>query len=157
MPLIKVYNLNNIKIIDEDETALELPKYAHMGDAGMDLIARMDVTIQPGETELVPTGLCVQLPSDEYELQVRPRSGLSLKTSLRVANAPGTIDSNYRGEIKVIMDNISRDKPEYIKVGDRIAQLVLAKVGRIEWLEVDSQDELTDTNRGVGGFGSTGV
>lgn len=157
MPFIKVYNLKNIKITDEDETALDLPKYVHMGDAGMDLRASTDVIIQPGKTELVPTGLCVQLPSDEYELQVRPRSGLSLKTGLRVANAPGTIDSNYRGEIKVIMGNISKDKPEYIKVGDRVAQLVLAKVERIEWLEVDSQDELTDTNRGVGGFGSTGV
>jgi dUTP pyrophosphatase len=132
----------------------ELPKYESTGAAGMDVFAKEDVTILSGMTTLVPTGLFVEIPLG-YEIQVRPRSGLSLKTGLRVANSPGTVDSDYRGEIKVIMTNTS-NFPIEIKKGDRVAQLVLCEVPQITWVEVNTQEELSDTNRGGNGFGSTG-
>lgn len=130
-----------------------IPSYAKSGDAGMDVYAIEDVILMPGETDIVPIGIKVAIP-DGYELQVRPRSGLSLKTSLRVANAPGTIDSGYRDEICVIMTNISDENIAIIKKGDRIAQFVLQQVPRVEWEEVNSVSKIGE-DRG-GGFGSTG-
>lgn len=128
----------------------KLPEYAHKTDAGADVFCSEAIEIGAGETKLVKTGIAVAIPAG-YEIQVRPRSGLSLKTGLRVANAPGTIDSDYRGEICVIMTNIS-DKIESISQGDKIAQLVISPVPMIEWEEVK---ELDSTERGEGGFGST--
>lgn len=131
-----------------------LPEYAKIGDAGMDIRASETVCVYPGETKIIKTGLYVAIPLG-YELQVRPRSGMSAKTNIRVANAPGTIDSNYRGEIGVIVDNIGNDE-YYVNAGDRIAQLVLSKVPAIRWSPVENIEALGDTNRGAGGFGSTG-
>jgi dUTP pyrophosphatase len=125
-----------------------------VGSAGMDLRANIKevITLQPFERLAVPTGLFIELPQG-YEAQIRPRSGLSLKTGLAIPNSPGTIDSDYRGEIKVIVANLSNEVVE-IKDGDRIAQMVIAKYERAEWIEVDNIDA---TERGAGGFGSTGV
>ena len=127
------------------------PRYAHPTDAGADIFANEDVTIEPGETKVVHTGIKVAIPIG-YEIQIRPRSGLSLKTNLRVANAPGTIDTDYRGEVGVIMTNIGNE-PETIAKSDKIAQMVISEVPMIKWIEVDALDE---TERGEGGFGSTG-
>ena len=131
-----------------------LPKYETDGAAGMDVYANNAVEIPAGGSKLVPTGLHVEIPPG-YEIQIRPRSGLSLKTGLRVANTPGTIDSDYRGEICVIMWNTT-NVPAMICVGDRIAQMVLQKVPKISWVGVTTLEELADTSRGAGGFGSTG-
>jgi dUTP pyrophosphatase len=137
------------------DPTLELPLYQTPGAAGADLRACLGkgerMLIPPGKRLLVPTGLSVEIPHG-YELQVRPRSGLSLKTNLLVVNAPGTIDEDYRGEIKVILGNFG-DKDEVISHGDRIAQLVLAPVTRVRWQQVS---QLGTTDRGEGGFGSTG-
>ena len=130
---------------------LELPRYATDGAAGMDVLAAEDVTLAPGARHAVATGLAVAIPRG-YEIQVRPRSGLALKHGISVPNTPGTIDSDYRGELKVILINHGAD-PFEIKRGDRIAQLVLAPVTVAEWDEVA---ELDETGRGSGGFGSTG-
>jgi dUTP pyrophosphatase len=130
---------------------LELPVYATEGAAGMDVLAAEDVTLAPGARHAVATGLAVAIPSG-FELQVRPRSGLALKHGISVPNAPGTIDSDYRGEVKVILINHGAEPFEVLR-GDRIAQLVLAPVTRASWLKVD---ELDETARGDGGFGSTG-
>ena len=130
---------------------LELPAYATEGAAGMDVLAAESVTLQPGERWPVATGLTVAIPHG-YEIQVRPRSGLALKHGIGVPNAPGTIDSDYRGELKVILINHGQT-PFEVRRGDRIAQLVLAPVVRASWLKVD---ELDETARGAGGFGSTG-
>jgi len=132
-----------------------LPRYARYGDAGMDVYARETVEFRPYETNLIKTGIFVAIP-DGYELQIRPRSGLSLKTKLRVSNSPGTIDSAYRGEICIIMDNISKDLV-LVQAGDRIAQIVLQAVPVINWLEVNDTSELGETGRATQGFGSTGV
>lgn len=132
---------------------VELPTYAREGDAGMDIRAAEDVVLNMGETKIVPTGLKVAIP-EGYELQVRPRSGLSLKTPLRVANAPGTIDAGFRDEIGIIVTNTG-DKYFTISKGDRIAQIVLQKVPRINWQVVNSVASIGE-NRG-GGFGSTGI
>jgi len=123
------------------------------GASGVDLYACLDgpITIAPGKWALIPTGIAVALP-EGYELQIRPRSGIALKKGVTVFNSPGTVDSDYRGEIKVIMINLS-DTPVVISHGERIAQAVLCKVERIEWVEVD---ELPFTSRGEGGFGHTG-
>jgi dUTP pyrophosphatase len=134
---------------------ITVPKYETSGAAGMDVCAKMDVMLLPGETKLVPTGLFVQIP-DGYEIQVRPRSGVSLKTGLRVANAPGTIDSDYRGEICVIMQNTYYSQETQIRKGDKIAQIVLKEVPQISWIELSTKEEFTVTVRGEGGFGSTG-
>ena len=131
-----------------------IPEYAQNGDAGMDVRASETVCVYPGETKIIKTGLFVAIPQG-YELQVRPRSGMSAKTNIRIANSPGTIDSNYRGEIGVIVDNTGNDE-YYINVGDRIAQLVLNKVPTIRWYPVENIEALGETNRGAGGFGSTG-
>ncbi len=130
---------------------LTLPDYATEGAAGMDVLAAEDVTLAPGARHAVATGLSVAIPPG-YEIQVRPRSGLALKHGISVPNAPGTIDSDYRGELKVILINLGHGAFE-VRRGDRIAQLVLAPVVRAGWLEVD---ELDETARGEGGFGSTG-
>ncbi|MEZ4297964.1 MAG: dUTP diphosphatase [Polyangiaceae bacterium] len=132
---------------------LPLPAYQTSGSAGMDLIAAVvaDTPIPPGEWRLIPTGLRIAIP-DGFEAQVRPRSGLALRHGLTVLNAPGTIDSDYRGEVKVALINHGPD-PFIVRRGERIAQLVIAPVARAEW---DPVDELDATGRGDGGYGSTG-
>ena len=130
---------------------LTLPDYATPGAAGMDVLAAEDVTLAPGGRHAVATGLAMAIPPG-FEIQVRPRSGLALKHGITVPNTPGTIDSDYRGELKVILINHGGD-PFDIRRGDRVAQLVLAPVTRASWLTVD---ELDETARGAGGFGSTG-
>lgn len=126
------------------------PTYAHPSDAGADVYADADLWIAPGATLVVPTGIKVAIPAG-YEIQIRPRSGMSLKTPLRVANAPGTIDSDYRGEVGVIMTNTG-DSMYEIKEGDKIAQMVIAPTPMIEWVETD---ELDETERNEKGFGSS--
>ncbi|MEQ1494324.1 MAG: dUTP diphosphatase [Novosphingobium sp.] len=130
---------------------LDLPRYATAGAAGMDVVSAEAVTIAPGGRHAVATGLAVAIPAG-FEIQVRPRSGLALKHGISVPNAPGTIDSDYRGELKVILINHGPE-PFAIQRGDRVAQLVLAPVTRAGWVEVS---ELDETERGEGGFGSTG-
>ena len=130
---------------------LDLPAYATAGAAGMDVVSAEDVTIAPGARHAVATGLAMAIPHG-FEVQVRPRSGLALKHGITVPNTPGTIDSDYRGELKVILINHSAEAFA-IRRGDRVAQLVLAPVTRAVWLAVD---ELDETARGAGGFGSTG-
>ncbi len=130
---------------------LPLPAYATDGAAGMDIVAAEDVIIDPGARHAVATGLAVAIPKG-FEIQVRPRSGLALKHGITVPNTPGTIDSDYRGELKVIMINHGGE-PFAIARGDRVAQLVLAPVTQGAWVEVE---ELDATKRGAGGFGSTG-
>ncbi len=132
---------------------LPLPEYMSEGASGMDLRAAVDgrVEIPPGEIALVPTGIAVAIPSG-YEGQVRPRSGLALRSGILVLNTPGTIDSDYRGEIGIILANLGRE-PFRIERGDRVAQLVIARVARAVWSE---RDTLTPTGREDGGFGHTG-
>ncbi len=130
---------------------LKLPAYATSGAAGMDIVAAEDVSIAPGARHAVATGLAVAIPHG-YEIQVRPRSGLALKHGITVPNTPGTIDSDYRGELKVILINHGAE-PFAIARGDRVAQLVLAPVVQAAW---DVVEELDATERGEGGFGSTG-
>ena len=131
----------------------DLPQYETEASAGLDLRASLteSYTLQPMERSLVETGLFFEIPVG-YEAQIRPRSGLALKHGISVLNSPGTIDADYRGEIKVILCNLSQD-PFVIQGGDRIAQLIFAKVEQAEWIETE---ELTETERGKGGFGSTG-
>jgi dUTP pyrophosphatase len=131
---------------------LPLPGYATTGAAGMDVVSAEDVTIAPGARHPVATGLALAIPQG-YEIQVRPRSGLALKHGITVPNTPGTIDSDYRGELKVILINLGGE-PFAIARGDRVAQLVLAPVVQAAWREVE---ELDATARGAGGFGSTGI
>lgn len=130
---------------------LPLPDYATEGAAGMDIVSAETLSLSPGDRAAVPTGLSIAIPPG-FEVQVRPRSGLALKHGLTVANAPGTIDSDYRGEVKVLLINLG-SRPVHIERGMRIAQLVIAPVTRGRFEEVDSLD---DTARGTGGFGSTG-
>jgi dUTP pyrophosphatase len=141
-----------INIINKSQHAL--PNYETIASAGMDLRANLtqSITLQPLERTIVKTGIFIELPIG-YEAQVRPRSGLAAKNGITVLNAPGTVDADYRGEIGVILVNLSND-PFVIENGERIAQLIIAKHERAEWLEVH---ELTETSRGAGGFGSTGV
>jgi dUTP pyrophosphatase len=129
-----------------------VPRYAHgpEEDAGMDLHSVEAVTLAPGETKLVATGLAIELPAG-YEAQIRPRSGLALKHSITLPNSPATIDPGYRGEIKVILLNLGRE-PFQILPGERIAQMVIARYEAVEWEEGD----LADSRRGEGGFGSSG-
>jgi len=131
---------------------LPLPAYATAGAAGMDVVSAEAVTLPPGGRHAVATGFAMAIP-DGYEIQVRPRSGLALKHGISLPNTPGTIDSDYRGELKIIMINLGAE-PFAIARGDRIAQLVLAPVQLARFREVDALDE---TVRGAGGFGSTGV
>lgn len=130
---------------------LPLPAYATAGAAGMDVVAAEDVTLAPGARHAVATGFAVAIPPG-YEIQVRPRSGLALKNGVTCLNTPGTIDEDYRGEVKVILANLGSE-PFEVRRGERIAQLVPAPVQRARFDEVD---ELDDTARGTGGFGSTG-
>lgn len=136
-----------------NHSGMALPEYATALSAGMDLRAAIEssITLAPLERAMVPTGLYVELPAG-YEMQVRPRSGLAAKHGITVLNSPGTIDADYRGEIKVILVNLS-NTPFEIVPGERIAQAVVAKHERVEWQQVDS---LEQTERGAGGFGSTG-
>lgn len=170
-----------IEIPIELEEGLEIPKYTHIGDAGIDIRALEDYEILPGETKLIKTGIKIAIPQG-YEVQVRPRSGLSLKTKMRVANSPGTIDSNYRGEVGIIIDNIEppikdityepvlnedgtikelnvtsilHGAPCHIQKGDRIAQLVLAEVPLAHFYQVENIG-VFDSERGEDGFGSSG-
>ena len=142
----------NIKIINTSNHAL--PNYETMASAGLDLRANLSTskTLKPLERSIVGTGLFIELPIG-FEAQVRPRSGLAAKKGITVLNAPGTIDADYRGEIGVILVNLSNED-FIIENGERIAQLVIAKHERAEWVEVE---ELSDTSRGAGGFGSTGT
>lgn len=141
-----------VKVINKSKN--QLPRYETTGSAGLDL--RADITepieLKSLERTLIPTGLFIELPVG-YEAQIRPRSGLSIKKGLSLVNSPGTIDSDYRGEIKVIMVNLSNET-QIIPVGERIAQMVIARYEQIEWKNVE---KLSDTARGSGGFGSTGV
>jgi dUTP pyrophosphatase len=129
----------------------KIPEYAHPSDAGCDVFSAETVTIASGETKIVKTGIRVAIPAG-YEIQIRPRSGLSAKTGIRVANAPGTIDSMYRGEIGIILHNTSSDTYT-IETGDKIAQMIIAQSPMIKWVEEIIN---MDTDRGTGGFGSTG-
>jgi dUTP pyrophosphatase len=133
---------------------LPLPAYATAGAAGLDVVAAVaePVTLAPGERRLIPTGLSIALPAG-YEAQARPRSGLALKHGIALVNSPGTIDEDYRGEVGIILINLGAE-PFAVNRGDRIAQLVIAPVTRAVLTEVD---DLPDTARGAGGFGSTGV
>lgn len=133
------------------DAQVALPSYAHPGDAGLDLAANDAVTLAPGERAAVPTGLAVAIPPGWVGL-VHPRSGLARRHGLTVANAPGTIDAGYRGEVQVLLVNLGSEAVE-VAVGDRIAQLLLQRVGHAQIVEVD---DLDDTVRGVGGFGSSG-
>lgn len=140
-----------VKVINH--SGFPLPEYATPGAAGLDVRAALKepVVLQSLERTLVPTGLFLEIPAG-YEVQVRPRSGLALKQGLTVLNTPGTIDSDYRGEVGVILINLDRE-PKTIAPGDRIAQLVLAPYEQLNWLEAET---LADSARGAGGFGSTG-
>jgi dUTP pyrophosphatase len=140
-----------IKIINNSHHPL--PKYATADSAGMDLRANLDepITLAPMERRLIPTGLHIALP-DGYEAQIRPRSGLAAKYGVTVLNTPGTIDADYRGEIKVILVNLSNET-FMVKNGERVCQMVIAKYEKVEWEETDNLD---DTERGEGGFGHTG-
>lgn len=139
-----------IKLMDK---TMPSPAYQHEGDAGLDLPSRIDLVLAPGERALVPTGLAVAIPKG-YAGFVLPRSGLAAKYGITLVNAPGLIDSGYRGEINVVMLNTDKFEPLKIKRGDRIAQLVLQ---RVEEVRLAIVEELDDTSRGAGGFGSTGI
>jgi dUTP pyrophosphatase len=136
---------------------LPLPDYATPDSAGMDLLAAVDglLPLAPGERSLVPTGLAIALPAG-YEAQVRPRSGLALKHGVTVLNSPGTIDADYRGEVKVILANLGNEAFTITR-GMRIAQMVVSAVTQTVWREVASDADLPESRRGVGGFGSTGT
>lgn len=143
--------MRSVNIINKSNNPL--PKYETLGSAGMDLYADLKetVTLQPLERALIPTGLYIALPNG-FEAQIRPRSGLALRKGLSIPNAPATIDSDYRGEIKVIVINLSNE-PLTIEPGERFCQMVIAQYEKIQWFITDS---LEDTDRGDGGFGSTG-
>ncbi|MEJ5306802.1 MAG: dUTP diphosphatase [candidate division WOR-3 bacterium] len=127
-----------------------LPKYMTEGSSGADLFASEEVCIEPFDVSLIPTGIRVEIPSG-YEIQIRPRSGYSLKNKILILNSPGTIDSDYRGEIKIIMFNLNRER-FCVKKGERIAQMVLSKVEKANFIE----GKINSTKRGDGGFGHTG-
>ena len=141
-----------INIINKSQHAL--PSYETIASAGMDLRANLSqpIVIEPMERSLIPTGLFMELPIG-YEAQVRPRSGLALKKGITCLNSPGTIDADYRGEVGVILANLSKET-FVVENGERIAQMVIAKHERAEWIEAE---ELSTTERGAGGFGSTGI
>ena len=139
-----------IKLLDK---SLPLPKYVHKGDAGLDLFSAVDSIIKPYERKLVPTGVKVAIPLG-YAGFVQPRSGLAIKHGIALVNSPGLIDSGYRGEICVIMVNLDKDNEFNIRKGDKICQLVIQKVEEAELIEVD---DIGESDRGEGGFGSTGL
>jgi dUTP pyrophosphatase len=134
------------------DESIPLPVYAKGGDAGADIVSRIDITLNPGERALVPTGISIALP-DGYAAFVHPRSGLAIKHGVTMVNAPGTVDAGFRGELQCIMINHDPHQAITFKKGDRIAQLVIQKVERAEFVEVR---DLPGSGRGTGGFGSTG-
>jgi dUTP pyrophosphatase len=142
----------NIKIINRSKNTL--PAYETLHAAGMDMRADLEapVTLKPLERKLIPTGLSIELP-EGYEAQIRPRSGLAFKHGIGIVNSPGTIDADYRGEIKVLLVNLSAEDFE-VNTGDRIAQMVVAKHEQVQWQEVEV---LGETTRGAGGYGHTGL
>lgn len=142
----------NVRIINK--SANVLPAYETLHSAGMDLRASLESTVivKPLERKLIPTGLHIELP-EGYEAQIRPRSGLAFKHGIGIVNSPGTIDADYRGEIKVLLVNLS-DQDFEINTGDRIAQMVVARYERVNWVEAN---ELGETVRGHGGYGHTGI
>jgi dUTP pyrophosphatase len=146
--------MQNISVNIVNTSAHPLPSYATDGSAGMDIRASLAdaVTLQPLERSLIPTGLFIELP-EGYEAQIRPRSGMAIKQGITCLNSPGTVDSDYRGELKIILINLS-NTPQTINNGDRIAQMVIAKTEKAEWVLVQ---QLNDTVRGDGGFGHSGV
>ncbi|PWG80999.1 dUTP diphosphatase [Pararcticibacter amylolyticus] len=142
----------NVKVINKSNNPL--PAYETIHSAGMDMRAFLesDITIRPMDRVLIPTGLYIELP-DGYEAQIRPRSGLALKNGITVLNSPGTIDADYRGEVKILLINLS-DTEFIVKNGDRIAQMIIARYEQAGW---ELSGELTETTRGSGGYGHTGV
>jgi dUTP pyrophosphatase len=144
---------NSVSIKIVNQSVNDLPAYATLGSSGMDIRASIvePMVLQPAERVLVPTGLFVEIPLG-YEIQIRPRSGLAIKQGITCLNTPGTIDADYRGEIKVILINLSNE-PQAIHPADRIAQMVVQKVEQVQWVAVS---ELSGSDRGSGGFGSTG-
>lgn len=144
---------NSVSIKIVNQSVNDLPAYATLGSSGMDIRASIaePMVLQPAERVLVPTGLFVEIPLG-YEIQIRPRSGLAIKQGITCLNTPGTIDADYRGEIKVILINLSSE-PQTIHPADRIAQMVVQKVEVVQWVPVA---ELNESERGAGGFGSTG-
>lgn len=143
-----------INRISETTNDVSLPTYATQGSAGMDIYAAIeqDLVVKEGVTLLIPTGFSMEIPIG-YEAQIRPRSGLALKHSIGLMNSPGTIDSDYRGEVKIVFTNYGKND-FVVKRGDRIAQMVIARYERVEWVEAF---ELSETQRGSGGFGHTGI
>ena len=139
-------------LITRLDESIPLPNYAKGGDAGADIVSRIDITLKPGERALVPTGISIALP-DGYAAFVHPRSGLAIKHGVTMVNAPGTVDAGFRGELQCIKINHDPHESITFKKGDRIAQLVIQKVERAEFVEVR---ELPGSGRGSGGFGSTG-
>ena len=139
-------------LIQRLDPGLPLPAFAHPGDAGVDLFAAEDVDLRPGQRALVPTGVAIALPAG-YAAFVHPRSGLAARHGVTIVNAPGTVDAGYRGEIKVMLLNTDRSQPVSFRRGDRIAQLVIQRVERVQFHEAAS---LPGSARGDGGFGSTG-
>ncbi len=139
-------------LITRLDPSVPLPRYAKGGDAGADIVTRIDLTLAPGERALAPTGIAIALPNG-YAAFVHPRSGLAIKHGVTMVNAPGTVDAGFRGELQVILINHDPKDSITFKSGDRIAQLVVQKVERAEFIEVS---ELPGSNRGDGGFGSTG-
>lgn len=145
--------MKNLQVlITRLDESIPLPQYAKGGDAGADIVSRIDITIKPGERALVPTGISIALP-DGYAAFVHPRSGLAIKHGVTMVNAPGTVDAGFRGELQCIMINHDPQESITFKKGDRIAQLVIQKVERAEFVEVKA---LPGSGRGTGGFGSTG-
>ena len=138
-----------IKRIRDDAVT---PHYEHDGDAGMDLYSVVSSTLKPGERQLIPIGIEVEIPKG-YEMQIRPKSGLALKRGVTVLNSPGTVDAGYRGEVGVILFNAS-DRDVEIRAGEKVAQAVICKV---ETAVIEEAEELSETGRGSGGFGSTGL
>jgi dUTP pyrophosphatase len=139
-------------LITRLDESIPLPSYAKGGDAGADIVSRIEITLKPGERALVPTGISIALP-DGYAAFVHPRSGLAIKHGVTMVNAPGTVDAGFRGELQCIMINHDPHESITFKKGDRIAQLVIQKVERAEFVEVK---DLPGSGRGTGGFGSTG-
>src|SRR6516225_4134745 len=145
--------MSKVKVKIINQSANPLPEYATEGSSGMDIRASLDgpLTLQPLERKLIPTGLFIELP-EGYEAQIRPRSGMAIKQGITCLNTPGTIDSDYRGEVKVILINLSQE-PQTLHPGDRIAQMVVSPVTRVSW---ESVTVISETARAAGGFGHTG-
>ena len=144
--------MSAVEVLIQRLDDVPLPAYAHPGDAGADLVTTVDVELAPGERTMVPTGIKIALP-DGYVALVHPRSGLAARCGLSIVNAPGTIDAGYRGEVTVLLVNLDPHEPARLSRGDRIAQLVFQRVERARFIEVE---RLPGSDRGAGGYGSTG-